>query len=70
MSKKVKRYNLSFPIELYNEIKEVADRKQIAVIDLLRRFIKIGLVLIKIEDNPDAALIIREGNKEKEIVFY
>ncbi len=68
----VKRYNLALPTPLYEELKGEADRRAISVVELLRKFIKLGLVASKLEDDPESSLIIREGSerKEREIVFY
>ncbi len=65
----VKRYNLALPGELYDQIQLLAERKHTTVLDLLRRFIKLGLLAAKLDDDPDAALIIRQGNTEREIVL-
>ncbi len=66
---KVKRYNLAIPEELFNEVQRIADQRQTTVVELLRKFIRLGLIAIQAEENPDMALIIREGDKEREIMF-
>lgn len=65
----VKRYNLALPADLFEQVEELAAQKQTTVVHVLRRFIKLGLIASRIEDSPDAALLIREGETEKEIVF-
>ena len=65
----LKRYNLALPEDLFNEIQKLADSQHITVLELLRRFIKLGLLVSKIQENPDSALFIREGENEREIVF-
>ena len=64
------RYNLVIPMELYNEVKQVADSRSTTVKDILRRFIALGLLAAQIEEDPGAALIVREGESESRIVFY
>jgi hypothetical protein len=64
-----KRYTLVLPTELYNEVQRVADAKHTTVVDIIRRFIKLGLLLVQVEGTPDAALLIREGDSEKQIVL-
>jgi len=64
-----KRYNLVLPQVLYDELEAVADRKKITTVELLRRFIKLGMLTIAVEDKPDTKLIIREGKKERQIIF-
>jgi hypothetical protein len=65
----LKRYNLTLPAELFDEIQQLADERHTTVVDLLRRFIKLGLLAIKLEEDPDAALIIREGDQERQILI-
>ena len=66
--KTLKRYNLVIPDELFNEVQELADEKHTTVVELFRRFIKLGL-LAQIEDSPKASLLIREGDTEREIIM-
>lgn len=68
-SNAVKRYNLVLPEELFNEVQRIADDRQTTVVDILRRFIKLGLLADRIEKSPDSALLIREGNVERQIIL-
>ena len=65
----VKRYNLSLPTELFEQIETIAETEQVTVLEVIRRFIKLGLIAHRIDKTPDAALLIREGATEREIVF-
>jgi hypothetical protein len=65
----IKKYNLALPQTLFDELQEAADKRHTTVVELLRRFIKLGLIAIQIDETPDAALIIREGDKEREILI-
>ena len=65
----LKRYSLVLPEDLFTAIQALADQRQTTVVDLIRRFIKLGLIAAKIEDTPGAALIIREGDSEQQIIF-
>jgi ATP-dependent Clp protease ATP-binding subunit ClpA len=65
----LKRYNLALPEDLYAEVQALADRQQTTVVELLRRFIKLGLLVTEVQERRDAALIIREGEKEREILL-
>lgn len=65
----VKRYNLVLPEELFNEVQQIADERQTSVVDILRRFIKLGLLADQIEKSPDSALLIRQGNVERQIIL-
>lgn len=64
----MKRYNLVMPEELYNELKAVSDKKQLTVVDVMRNFIKLGLLVDKLNDEG-AEIIIRQGATEKQIIF-
>ena len=65
----MKRYSLVLPEDLFAALQELADTRQTTVVDLIRRFIKLGLIAAKIEDTPGAALIIRDGDSEQQIIF-
>ncbi len=65
----LKRYNLVLPEELFRELQALADRRYTTVVELIRRFIKLGLLAADLEDRPDAALIIREGDRERQILL-
>ena len=65
----LKRYSLVLSDDLFTAIQALADQRQTTVVDLIRRFIKLGLIAAKIEDTPGAALIIRDGDSEQQIIF-
>lgn len=70
----MKRYNLVLPEELYDQFLELAATRQTTVVDLLRRFIKLGLIAARLDTQPGAALILREISPdgrpvEREIVM-
>lgn len=69
MSKNTKRYVLVLPQELYDEVEAIANREQVAVVTLLRKFIKLGLIAINLEDDPNSSLVIREDGTEREIIL-
>lgn len=65
----LKRYNLVLPETLFDELQKLAEERHTTVVELLRRFIKLGLLTIQLEETPGAALLIREGDTEREVVF-
>jgi len=65
----VKRYNLVLPEDLFSEVEKLAEKRQTTVVDILRRFIKLGLLASQIEESPGAALLIREGDTERQIIL-
>ena len=64
----LKRYNLALPEELFNEVQQIADKEHITVLEVLRRFIKLGLLVSKTLDDPNSDLYIREGNNERKVI--
>ena len=67
---KIYRYNLALPTELFDELKSAADKRGLTVVEILRKFIKVGLLALDIQDKPGSALIIREGDSERQILIY
>jgi len=64
-----KRYTLVLPNSVFEQVQQLANAKQTTIVELLRKFIKLGLVAYEVQEKPDAALILREGNTEKEILL-
>lgn len=69
MTSAAKRYNLVLPEELYQEVQTLADNRHTTVVELLRRFVKLGLLVAKAEESPDMAFILREGDRERELLL-
>jgi hypothetical protein len=69
MSIATKRYNLILPEELLNEVQMVADRHHTTALEILRRFVKLGLLVAKAEEAPDKEFILREGDKEQRLLL-
>lgn len=65
-----KRYNLVIPEELFNEVKNVADKQGTTTVEVIRKFIRIGLLAEKTQSEPGSALIIREGDTERQILIF
>jgi hypothetical protein len=61
----VKRYSLVLPEELYEKLRTTAEKHHMTVLDLLKRFIKLGLLM---ESSPGASLVLRENGKEQKIL--
>jgi hypothetical protein len=64
-----KRYNLVLPEEVYQEVQRLAEQRHTTVLELLRRFVKLGLLVAKAEESPDMAFILREGDQERELLL-
>lgn len=65
----VKRYNLSLPKGIFDEVEAIAESRHMTVISVLRMFVKLGLLAVEIDETPGSYLLIREGDKEREIVI-
>lgn len=66
---KLYRYNLALPKELFDEIKDAADERGMTVVEVIRKFIKLGLIALETQDTSGSALIIREGDTERQIMM-
>ncbi len=69
MTNAAKRYNFVLPEELYQELQALADRRHTTVVDLLRRFVKLGLLVAKAEESPDTGFFIRKGDEEQRLLL-
>jgi hypothetical protein len=63
----LKRYSLVLPEPSFIEVQRIAENEHTTILDLIRRFIKIGLLLARL--SPDAEIIIREDDKETKLLF-
>ena len=50
------------PPELSAEMEKIADKHGILVVELLRQFIKLGMLAATIEEDPHADLVIKQDN--------
>jgi hypothetical protein len=67
---KLKRYNLVLPEDLYKGIQKIAENQHMMVIEVLRKFIKLGILAADIAQDPGSKLIIREtGKMDREILL-
>jgi hypothetical protein len=69
MTNTAKRYNLVLPEELYNEVQALAESRGTTVVEVFRRFIRLGLLIAKAEETPDMELILRKGDKEQRLLL-
>jgi hypothetical protein len=63
-----KRYNLVLPQALYQQLQEVADERHTTVLELIKRFIRLGLLAVQAEDDPNLDFIVRENGVEKRLL--
>ena len=69
VKEKTKRYNMVLPQPLFDELQIIADERHSTVLEVLKQFIRLGLLVSKTEKSPDAAVIIREGDRERELML-
>jgi hypothetical protein len=69
LSRKVHRYNLVLETRLYDKLTEIAASKGITLVELMRKYIRLGLIVSALEDEPGSKLIIRTDDTEKEIIL-
>ncbi len=65
-----RRYNLVLPERLFNDLQQAANEQDTTVVELMRRFIKLGLLALKLQDAPDAGLIVRQGDDEHKVMLF
>ena len=68
IKRNVHRYNLDIPEELYQEVQTIAAMKGTTFVELVRKFIRVGLIVVELE-KQGGKLIIRTGDTEKEIII-
>jgi ATP-dependent Clp protease ATP-binding subunit ClpA len=64
-----RRYSLVLPEDLFEQVERLAERQNTSVVELLRRFTRLGLLATQLQERPDAALIIREGGTERQVLL-
>jgi len=65
----VRRYSLVLPEDLFQQVQQLAESEQTTVVDLLRRFTRLGLLVTEIQRTPGASLVIRQAdNSEQRLV--
>lgn len=65
---KIKRINVSFPVDMYNRVKAIADQEGISFIDVIRRFVRIGFLIDETIKN-NGKVLIRQDNTDREIII-
>jgi hypothetical protein len=65
---RLKRYNLVLPEEMFSEVKRVADEQQTSVAEVIRKFIKLGLMVIEIQETTGLTLVVKKEDEEQKII--
>ena len=61
----LRRYTFELTPELYDQLSKAAEENQTTIVQVLRVFIKLGLLAIK----PGTVVLIREGDVEQPIML-
>lgn len=64
-----RRYSLVLPEGLFEQVERLAQRHDTTVVELLRRFTRLGLLAMELQERPDASLIIREGGTDRQLLL-
>ena len=64
----VKRYSLILPASIAEDVERYAKEHSLPVAELLRRFVKLGILAMDLSEEEDAGLQIREGDRVREII--
>jgi LysM repeat protein len=67
-SRKRARYHLSMPVSLHEELQVIADEEQVSIAEIMRRFLKLGVVASKLGQSQDAHLCIANGDTIQQII--
>jgi hypothetical protein len=65
----VTRYNLILPLALFQQVETVARREHVSMLEVLRHFIKVGIYLMHEAHDPHKTLIVRTGDRERELLL-
>lgn len=60
-----KRYTFELPIEIYDQLAELADQNGISVVEMLRKYIKLGLLATQ----PNTTVLLRIGETDQPIML-
>lgn len=67
---RLRRYQLTLPNHLFEGVEWIARRENVTLLEVLRCFVKLGLIVDEISERPDASLTIRESyGSEREVLL-
>lgn len=61
----VKRYNLVLPMLLFTQLDNLAKEQGESIVGVLKKFIKLGLLVVELQKDPSAEVVIRRGDEEE-----
>ena len=60
-----KRYTFELPIEIYDQLLATAEQNGTSVVEMLRKYIKLGLLATQ----PDTMVLLRTGDSEQPVML-
>ncbi|MEW5873098.1 MAG: hypothetical protein AB1894_27815 [Chloroflexota bacterium] len=69
MKPETTRFNLTLPTKVVGELENIAEEYEVSVTDVMRAFLRIGLMVAKTQKDQNKAILVREGEREAEIIF-
>lgn len=60
-----KRCTFELPVDLYNALSETAQRHNTSVVDILRKYIKLGLLATE----PGTTILLRREGQEQPVIL-
>lgn len=63
------RYNLRLPEEVYEELGKAASVYGTTRLELIRKFIRLGLLAQQVNESPDSGLYIKRGDEIERILL-
>ena len=66
----IKRYNLQLPMALFDKVQKLADNRETTVVEEIRKAVTLWLIIAtNIAQNPNIALVLRDNDKERELML-
>jgi len=69
MKNNIKRYSLILPDSIYHQLDGIANEKGTTMAELIRRFIALGLLAMKTNNDPDSELLLRNGDTIRGVIL-
>jgi hypothetical protein len=65
-----KKYQISLPVSLYEEIQDTADKNSTTATNLFRKLIKIGLWLLAESEMENEIIVRNKKGEETQVLIY
>ena len=65
--KKPKRYTLTLPDNVHQELTEMANQKEISSKEVVIKCLKLGLIALSAENDPSKELLLRENIESNDV---